>query len=60
MATNISEKELLLLAIDEAAVGLSEGGIPIGAVLASTKDKIVAKGLCGAACGRITGHPEVT
>lgn len=38
------ERELLRQALDEANVGLREGGLPIGSVLADRQGRIVARG----------------
>jgi creatinine deaminase len=40
----MSDQELLQAALDEARKGLSEGGLPIGSVLADKQGRIVARG----------------
>ena len=56
----MSEKELLLRAIEEAKLGLSEGGIPIGSVLADSTGKIVSRGHnLRVQTGDPTAHAEV-
>jgi cytosine/creatinine deaminase len=40
----MNEKKLIDAAIEEAEIGLKEGGIPIGSVLADSKGMIVARG----------------
>ena len=40
----MSDQELLQAALDEAMKGLSEGGLPIGSVLADKQGRIVARG----------------
>lgn len=40
----MSDQELLQAALDEAKKGLSEGGLPIGSVLANCQGQIVARG----------------
>jgi len=40
----MSDAELLRAALDEARLGLSEGGLPIGSVLAEASGRIVARG----------------
>lgn len=40
----VDAKKLLLAALDEAEVGLAEGGIPIGSVLADAQGNVIAKG----------------
>src|SRR5215831_21066838 len=56
----MSEKELLLRAIEEAKLGLSEGGIPIGSVLADSTGKIVSRGHnLRIQTGDPTAHAEV-
>lgn len=40
----MSDQELLQAAVDEARKGLSEGGLPIGSVLADKQGQIVARG----------------
>jgi creatinine deaminase len=40
----MSDQELLRAALEEARKGLSEGGLPIGSVLADKKGQIVARG----------------
>src|SRR5262249_28234495 len=56
----MSEKELLLRAIEEARLGLSEGGIPIGSVLADSTGRIIARGHnLRVQTGDPTAHAEV-
>jgi cytosine/creatinine deaminase len=40
----MNDRELLQEALEEAKEGLSEGGLPIGSVLANTQGQIVARG----------------
>src|SRR5215472_4799332 len=40
----MDEKQLLREAMAEAKLGLSEGGIPIGSVLADSSGKIISRG----------------
>jgi creatinine deaminase len=40
----MNDLELLQAALEEAKEGLSEGGLPIGSVLANTQGQIVARG----------------
>src|SRR5215470_3259002 len=40
----MGEKELLREAVAEAKLGLSEGGIPIGSVLADSSGRIISRG----------------
>ncbi len=55
-----NEEELLKAAIEEARLGLSEGGIPIGAVLADAEGNIVARGHnLRVQSGDPTAHAEV-
>jgi cytosine/creatinine deaminase len=44
MRAIMSDQELLQAALDEAMKGLSEGGLPIGSVLADKQGRIVARG----------------
>jgi cytosine/creatinine deaminase len=44
MRAIMSDQELLQAALDEARKGLSEGGLPIGSVLADKQGRIVARG----------------
>ena len=37
-------KELLKLAIEEAQIGLSEGGVPVGAILADQEGNVLGRG----------------
>jgi len=54
------EKQLLHQAVLEARIGLSEGGIPIGSVLADAEGKIVARGHnLRVQTGDPTAHAEV-
>src|ERR1700746_4129688 len=56
----MTEKELLQEAIAEAKRGLSEGGIPIGAVLADATGKIISRGHnLRVQTGDPTAHAEV-
>ena len=55
-----NNEELLKAAIEEARLGLSEGGIPIGAVLADAEGNIVARGHnLRVQSGDPTAHAEV-
>jgi len=55
-----SGAELLAAAIAEARMGLSEGGIPIGSVLADTNGKIISRGHnLRVQTGDPTAHAEV-
>ena len=40
----MNDLELLQAALEEAKEGLSEGGLPIGSVLANTQGQIIARG----------------
>src|SRR5947208_5888718 len=56
----MDEKSLLAEAIAEAKLGLSEGGIPIGSILADFDGKIVARGHnLRVQTGDPTAHAEV-
>jgi creatinine deaminase len=55
-----SDAELLAAAIAEARLGLSEGGIPIGSVLADASGKIISRGHnLRVQTGDPTAHAEV-
>jgi len=56
----MDEKRLLAEAIVEARLGLSEGGIPIGSVLANSDGKIISRGHnLRVQTGDPTAHAEV-
>src|SRR5215467_8874649 len=56
----MNDRELLREAIVEARLGLSEGGIPIGSVLAHSTGKIISRGHnLRAQTGDPTAHAEV-
>jgi len=56
----MNERELLREAIAEARLGLSEGGIPIGSVLAAAGGKIISRGHnLRVQTGDPTAHAEV-
>src|SRR5947208_3182489 len=56
----MDEKSLLAEAIAEAKLGLSEGGIPIGSVLADSSGRIIARGHnLRVQTGDPTAHAEV-
>jgi len=56
----MDEKQLLNEAIAEARLGLSEGGIPIGSVLADSSGKIISRGHnLRVQTGDPTAHAEV-
>lgn len=56
----MDKKHLLVEAIAEARLGLSEGGIPIGAVLAALDGKIISRGHnLRVQTGDPTAHAEV-
>src|SRR5260370_10655078 len=56
----MNEKQLLMEALSEAKLGLSEGGIPIGAALADFTGKIISKGHnLRVQTGDPTAHAEV-
>ena len=56
----MGEKELLREAVAEARLGLSQGGIPIGSVLADSTGKIVSRGHnLRVQTGDPTAHAEV-
>ena len=54
------DRELLKAALEEAELGLSEGGLPIGSVLATASGEIVARGHnLRVQTGDPTAHAEV-
>ena len=56
----MNEHELLKEAVREAKLGLSEGGIPIGSVLADSSGKIISRGHnLRVQTGDPTAHAEV-
>ena len=56
----MNQKQLLKEAITEARLGLAEGGIPIGSVLADTNGKIISRGHnLRVQTGDPTAHAEV-
>src|SRR5947207_3654665 len=56
----MDERQLLRQAIAEARLGLSEGGIPIGSVLADSSGQIVSRGHnLRVQSGDPTAHAEV-
>ena len=56
----MSARDLLVVAIAEARLGLSEGGIPIGSVLADSAGHIIARGHnLRVQTGDPTAHAEV-
>ena len=60
MASSMNEQRLLAEAIAEARLGLSEGGIPIGSVLADSAGMIVSRGHnLRVQTGDPTAHAEV-
>jgi creatinine deaminase len=60
MASSMNEQRLLAEAIAEARLGLSEGGIPIGSVLADSAGTIVSRGHnLRVQTGDPTAHAEV-
>jgi cytosine deaminase len=57
---SMDEAQLLRVAIEEARIGLSEGGIPIGSVLADSRGAIVSRGHnLRVQAGDPTAHAEV-
>jgi creatinine deaminase len=56
----MNDQELLRLALEEARKGLSEGGLPIGSVLADKRGQIVARGHnLRVQSGDPTAHAEI-
>src|SRR5260370_17944572 len=56
----MNEKQLLMEALSDAKLGMSEGGIPIGAALADFTGKIISKGHnLRIQTGDPTAHAEV-
>ncbi len=59
-STRMNERELLKAALSEARLGLNEGGLPIGSVLADAAGRIVARGHnLRVQSGDPTAHAEV-
>jgi creatinine deaminase len=56
----MNDQELLRLALEEARKGLSEGGLPIGSVLADKRGQLVARGHnLRVQSGDPTAHAEI-